>query len=178
MDKRVIKKGAIWIGILSIVLGLVFLALSIYVIIDFPVMIIVLAFLPIVLCAAGFISINRLGGYVIIDKEKQIISRRGRLFGFKYSVKFCDIENVVIVQNAKLKEYIVIVDKAHINSTVVCNERIIAERKNPVSRSKIQKRIWNLSDKYGKDQYCRLENSATTTPFIDKHRKRGACFLS
>ena len=110
-------------------MGLVFLALSIYVIIDFPVMIIVLAFLPIVLCAAGFISINRLGGYVIIDKEKQIISRRGRLFGFKYSVKFCDIENVVIVQNAKLKEYIVIVDKAHINSTVVCNERIIAERK-------------------------------------------------
>lgn len=129
MEKRVIKKGAIWIGILSIVLGLVFLALSIYVIIDFPGMIIVLAFLPIVLCAAGFISINRLGGYVIIDKEKQIISRRGRLFGFKYSVKFCDIENVVIVQNAKLREYIVIVDKAHINSTVACNRMIIAERK-------------------------------------------------
>jgi hypothetical protein len=129
MDKRVIEKGAIWIGILSIVLGLAFLALSIYVTIGFPVMIIVLAFLPIVLCAAGFISINRLGGYVIIDKEKQIISRRGRLFGFKYSVKFCDIENVVIVQNAKLKEYIVIVDKAHINSTVACNEMIIAERK-------------------------------------------------
>ena len=129
MEKRVIKKGATWIGILSIVLGLVFLALSIYVIIDFPFMIIVLAFLPIVLCAAGVISINRLGGYVIIDKEKQIISRRGRLFGFKYSVKFCDIENVVIVQNAKLREYIVIVDKAHINSTVARNGMIIAERK-------------------------------------------------
>ena len=129
MEKRDIKKGATWIGILSIVLGLVFLALSIYVIIDFPFMIIVLAFLPIVLCAAGVISINRLGGYVIIDKEKQIISRRGRLFGFKYSVKFCDIENVVIVQNAKLREYIVIVDKAHINSTVARNGMIIAERK-------------------------------------------------
>ena len=129
MDKRVIEKGAVWIGILCIVLGLAFLSLSIYVTIGFPVMIIVLAFLPIVLCASGLISINRLGGYVIIDKEKQIISRRGRLFGFKYSVKFCDIENVVIVQNAKLKEYIVIVDKAHINSIVACNEIIVAERK-------------------------------------------------
>ena len=130
MEKRVIKKGATWIGILSIVLGLVFLALSIYVIIDFPFMIIVLAFLPIVLCAAGVISINRLGGYVIIDKEKQTNLRKGRFWGFKYSVKFEDIENVVFARAVKpCIYYVVVVDKAHRDSAISRDGTIVVDKK-------------------------------------------------
>ena len=129
MDKRVIQKGSVALGVAGIVEGLIFLVLGLYAILETPGMVIVLI-LPITIFVLSFMIINRLGGYVIIDKEKQTILRKGRFWGFKYSVKFEDIENVVFARTEGLRSYyIVVVDKAHRNPAISRTGTIVVDRK-------------------------------------------------
>jgi hypothetical protein len=129
MDRRVIQKGSVALGVAGIVEGLIFLVLDLYAILETPGLVIGLI-VPITIFVLSFMIINRLGGYVIIDKEKQTILRKGRFWGFKYSVKFEDIENVVFARAVKpCIYYVVVVDKAHRDSAISRDGTIVVDKK-------------------------------------------------